>query len=282
MSLLGRLLYPDLTLNSKKVSSTLTGKTILITGATFGIGEAVARQLMHYNVHLILVARTTEKLLSLKTESESLPAKVDIFICDFYIEESITELCQQLRCFRIDFFLSNAGKSLMRSLKESSSRVDDLKKTMLVNYLAPAQLILLLIEDFKKANTHIVNVSTYNVLMNTPPQWSAYVSAKKAMHSWFKSNTAELVLMNITVSNIYLPLVESRMKDANKTYKNTPAMRLNSAAVAIINGLINRNYHFKPWWHVPFQIILLLINPFWNRYWYTQMKKKTHVSNRSF
>lgn len=274
MSLPGRLLYPNLTVNSKKVSSTLTGKTILITGATFGIGEAVARQLMQYNVHLILVARTSEKLLSLKAEAQSLPVKVDIYICNFYIEESITDLCQQLRPFRIDYFVSNAGKSIMRSLKDSSTRFDDLKKTVAVNYLAPAQIILMLMEDFRKAKTHIVNVSTYNVLMNTPPTWSAYVSSKKAMHSWFKGNTPELALMDITVSNIYLPLVESRMKDANITYKNTPAMRLDSAVVAVINGLINRHYHFKPWWHVPFQVTLFLLNPLWNRFWYSRMKRR--------
>ena len=73
---LHRILYPSIQLNPEKVTAALKGKVILITGATFGIGEALTRKLMHYHVHLILVARTSEKLLSLKQESLSLPAEV--------------------------------------------------------------------------------------------------------------------------------------------------------------------------------------------------------------
>jgi short-subunit dehydrogenase len=124
-----------------------------------------------------------------------------------------------------------------------------------------------LIKSFRKAQTHIVNISTYSVLMKTPPKWSAYISSKKAMHSWFESNMPELTSLNVTVSNIYFPLVESRMKDANQNYKDVPAMPMDTAVATIIKGLLNRNYHFKPWWHVPFQVGLFLITPFWATCW---------------
>jgi short-subunit dehydrogenase len=274
MSLLARLLYPSVVISPKEVSMALEGKTILITGATFGIGEGLVRRLMHYNVHLILVARTSEKLSILEDESQSLPAQVTTLTCDLNVEANINELCKNLKSVRIDYFISNAGKSTIRSLRESRSRFDDYKKTIAVNYLAPVQLILTLMEVFSKARTHIVNVSTYNVLMNTPPKWSAYVSSKKAMYSWFNSNMPELVLMNITLSNIYLPLVESRMKDANKNYKDTPAMHMDTAVAIIIKGLIKRRYHFKPWWHVPFQIVLFLLNPFWHRFWQGRIRQE--------
>jgi short-subunit dehydrogenase len=69
MSLQARILYPPVIFNERKASTRLNGKTILITGATFGIGEALVRYLFSYEVTLILVARTTEKLLAIKTES---------------------------------------------------------------------------------------------------------------------------------------------------------------------------------------------------------------------
>lgn len=262
-----RFIYPLITLDVRKASSQLRGKIILVTGATYGIGEALVRHLLRYEVKLILVARTTEKLLSLQDESLTLAAEVTTFTCDFYSEESISELCEKLKSVHIDYFVSNAGKSIMRSFKESVNRTHDYTRTIAVNYLAPVQLITTLSQNFKEAHTHIVNVSTYNVLMKTPPMWSAYVSSKKAMHSWIESNITELNSMNITVSNIYFPLVESRMKDANKSYEHTPAMTMNTATIILIKALLKTNYHFKPWWHVPFQMLLLLVNPLWNFYW---------------
>jgi short-subunit dehydrogenase len=273
MSLRARILYPSVILNKRKAFTRLKGKTILVTGATFGIGEALVRHLFHYEVTLILVARTTEKLLALKNESSAHAAKAITFCCDFYNEEGISELCDKLKSIHIDYFISNAGKSIMRSFEESINRTHDYRRTMAVNYLAPVQLVTMLAESFKIASTHIVNVSTYNVLMKTPPKWSAYVSSKKAMHSWIESNTLELAAINITVSNIYLPLVESRMKDANKSYAATPAMSMDTAVVVIVKGLLNRNYHFKPWWHAPFQVAMALGDSLWNFYWSKYIRK---------
>lgn len=274
MSLRARIFYPSVVLNKTKTAAALKGKTILLTGASFGIGETLVRTLLEYEVRLILVARTSEKLLALKNASLVRPAEVTTFYCDFYNDESVMGLCDELRTIPIDYFISNAGKSVMRPLRESIHRPDDHRRTMAVNYLAPVQLIMGLVESFRDARTHIVNISTYNVLMKTPPGWSAYVSSKKAMHSWFEGNLPELASMNITVSNIYLPLVESRMKDANKTYVNTPAMSMDTAVAVILRGLVNKSYSFKPWWHVPFQIMLFLARPWWNVYWSKHARKK--------
>lgn len=274
MSLRARILYPSVILNKAKVATALKGKTILVTGASFGIGEVLVRTLFEYEVTLILVARTTAKLLALKNESLGRRAKVTTFHCDFYSEKNISELCIELKSIPIDYFISNAGKSIMRSLRESVHRRDDYRRTMAVNYLAPVQLMAGLSESFQNAGTHIVNVSTYNVLMRTPPGWSAYVSSKKAMHSWLEGNIPELTSMNITVSNIYLPLVESRMKEANRTYAQTPAMSMDTAVAIIVKALLNKNYHFKPWWHVPFQVLLFLASPWWHVYWSKHIKRQ--------
>ena len=268
------LLFPEINLDQEKVAKCLDQKTILITGATFGIGEALVRYLLHYNVRLILTARTTEKLLALKNESLTLAAEVTTFTCDFYSEESVSELCRNLQPMRIDYFISNAGKSIMRSFVESIDRFHDYKKAIAVNYLAPVQIICALTETFKEAQTHIVNITTYSVLMRTPPKWSAYISSKKAMHSWLESNLPEFEWLNLKVSNLYLPLVESRMKDANPKYKDTPAMSMDTAVAIIIKSLVKPNYNFRPWWHAPFQVVLFLGNPFWNRFWKRQLRQR--------
>src|SRR5690606_21282468 len=144
---------------------------------------------------------------------------------------------------------------------------------MAVNYLAPVQLITNILNSLAKNRTHIVNVSTYNVLMKTPPGWTAYVSSKKAFNSWIEGNLPELQAMNITANSIYLPLVESRMKDTNVRYGNTPAMTMETAVIHLIRGMTRRNYNFKPWWHRPFQIFMLVLGPFWNFYWRRRLRK---------
>lgn len=259
-----------------KHNGAIIGKTILITGASYGIGNALTRYLFKYRVHLVIVARSEDRLIELKKEADSMAAEVTLFTCDFYDQANVRQLATKLRDIRIDYFISNAGKSLERWALESADRFDDYNRTITVNYLAPVQLISHLLEHFKQHRTHIVNVSTYNVLMKTPPKWSAYVSSKKAMHSWFESNKAELAIMNITVSTVYLPLVESRMKDANPRYKRVKGMKMDHAVRVIVQAMTARNYDYKPWWHIPVQIGLTLTSPFWNVYWRRQIKKKLY------
>nr|HPH33631.1 hypothetical protein [Chitinophagaceae bacterium] len=59
---LDSFLFPVRTVNLKKLAAAVSNKTILITGASFGIGAELAIRLSHYPVKLILLARTKEKL----------------------------------------------------------------------------------------------------------------------------------------------------------------------------------------------------------------------------
>jgi short-subunit dehydrogenase len=260
----------------KSTAWQLEGKTILITGASYGIGEALTKHLLQRNLHLIIVARSTDRLQRLKEESRLQTANVTVYTCDFYNEESIRELTTKLRGAPIDYFVSNAGKSIMRTAEESAGRIHDYRRTIAVNYLAPVQLISELLPDFERSHTHIVNVSSYNVLMRTPPKWGAYVSSKKAMHSWFESNKPELAGKNITVSTIYFPLIESRMKEANPHYRGVKAMKMDQAVDVIVKALMDRHYNYKPWWHIPAQIGLFFSGPLWNTYWRTRLGRKRY------
>jgi FlaA1/EpsC-like NDP-sugar epimerase len=86
-NLLEKILFPSTYLNKKKLRSKLKGKTILITGASSGIGEQVAYLLADIDAHLILVARREEKLLTIKSEIEKKAAVVSIFRADLTNKE---------------------------------------------------------------------------------------------------------------------------------------------------------------------------------------------------
>lgn len=90
----------------------LTGKTALITGASSGIGETMARQLAALNCPLVLVARRTERLESLKLELEQKHSiKVTTISIDLSVAgsaQSLYDQCQQQQ-LQIDILINNAG-----------------------------------------------------------------------------------------------------------------------------------------------------------------------------
>ncbi|WP_207764459.1 SDR family NAD(P)-dependent oxidoreductase [Raineya orbicola] len=92
--LLEKILFPTSKINQKRLEKAIQGKTILITGATFGIGEATAYLLAVSGVHLVLVARSEEKLVFLKNELEKKACRVSIFRADLYEETQVKELNQ--------------------------------------------------------------------------------------------------------------------------------------------------------------------------------------------
>ena len=91
------LLFLPTRLNRKKLENIVKNKTILITGATFGIGEKLAYQLANTGANLILVARTEEKLNQIKIEIEASGGKVEIFPTDLTQTESVEKLNQYHR-----------------------------------------------------------------------------------------------------------------------------------------------------------------------------------------
>jgi len=90
----------------------LTGKTALITGASSGIGETMARQLAAMNCPLVLVARRTERLESLKIELQQKHGiQVTTISLDLSIAgsaQSLYDQCQQQQ-LQIDILINNAG-----------------------------------------------------------------------------------------------------------------------------------------------------------------------------
>lgn len=249
-TLLENLLFPPTYLNKKKLKSILDCKTILITGASFGIGEQLSYLLAEFNIHLILVARTEEKLITMKSEIEKKDAKVSIFPADLRNTEEIQALLQFIHQLSegLDLLISNAGISIRRSINDSLDRYHDFTRTMAINYFVPVQLILSLIPLLKKNRGHIINISTINVLLLPFPYWSAYQASKSAFNTWFRSVAPELNVMGISTTSIYLPLVKTRMILPTYSYKNFPAMSPKHVGKIICRSIYTKRRKYRPWW----------------------------------
>lgn len=249
-SFLEKLLFLQTPLNKEKLNNELNGKTILITGASSGIGEQVAYLLADFEVHMVLAARRKEKLLTMKAEIEKEAAKVSVFSADLrnHVEmEGLLTFIHQLPD-GLDVVVSNAGLSIRRSIYQSLDRNHDFTRTMAINYFAPVQLLLSVIPLLEKKQGHIINISTINVLMLPFPYWAAYQASKSAFDTWLRSAAPELNAAGITTTSIYLPLVKTPMILPTKAYQNMPAMSALHAAKIICKSMYTKRKKYRPWW----------------------------------
>lgn len=128
-------------------------RTIVITGASDGIGAAAARQLAGAGVRLIVVGRSPGKARSVAST-----AGAEHLVADFTGLDEVRELAVQLQgsCDRIDVLANNAGGVFAGPATTS----DGFERTLQVNYLAPYLLTNLLMGPLLAGRATVVNTSS--------------------------------------------------------------------------------------------------------------------------
>lgn len=171
----------------------LQGKVIWLTGASSGIGEALAYELARRKIKLILSARRKEELERVKGNCHPL-AQPEIKLLPFDLAEAgnlqlIAEAAVQL-FGHIDILINNGGISQRSLTKDTLVNVD--RKIMEVDYFGTITLTKYLLPHFLKRKTgHYVVVTSAMGIIGTPYR-SGYAAAKHALHGFFDSLRAEL------------------------------------------------------------------------------------------
>ncbi len=259
------LFFPFLRFSRSQLQHNLAGKTVLITGASYGIGECLAEILAETPAHLLLVARTEAKLMEVKQRVEAKGGQADIFPCDLRNTTEVEALLARLHQLPggVDIFVSNAGKSIRRSIFASLDRLHDFTRTMNLNYFGPVQLMLGLIPTLAARRGHVINISAVNVLLIPAPEWAAYQASKTAFDQWFRCVSPELHARGVHTTSIYLPLVRTRMIEPTQAYRNLPAMEPEQVAQLICQAILSRRRTYAPWWLMPGQLASVLLRPLW-------------------
>ncbi|TFD95971.1 SDR family NAD(P)-dependent oxidoreductase [Jeotgalibacillus sp. R-1-5s-1] len=258
-------MFPHRPLHKKKLRSHLKGKTVVITGASSGIGEQTATLFAGPEVHLILIARREDKLQAIKKDLIKKGAHVTIMSADLRDDAELNKVTHELlQLERLDVLVSNAGLSINRSLEASQDRFHDFTRTMAINYFAPVKLVLELMPLLAKSKGQIINVSTINAILSPLSGWAAYQSSKGAFDIWFRSSEIELNRLGIRTSTVYFPLVRTPMIEPTASYRKAPAMHAEHAAELIGRLIIcNKKIH-KPWWLLPGQVASVFVRQ-WGR-----------------
>lgn len=263
--LLEQLLFPRKRVPTRRLQAALSGKTVLLTGASYGIGAQTARLLAMESVTLILVARTEARLEALARELAPTGAQVQYHALDLTDGAAVDELVAQLLASSagVDVVISNAGRSILRSVYAATDRLHDYERTMQLNYLAPVRLLLPLLPLLTARGGQLIHVSAANVLLLPAPYWSAYQASKVAFDHWFRSVGIELRARGVQCSTAYFPLVRTRMIAPTAAYQSVPAMSPEQAAVVLARLVAYRQRQFKPWWLVFGQVGSGLFRGLW-------------------
>lgn len=131
----------------------MAGRTIVITGASDGVGAAAARRLSRSGEQVVVVGRSPGKTAAV---ADALGA--DSFVADFADLAQVRELATRLLAAypRIDVLANNAGG--MMNSRETT--VDGFEKTLQVNHLAPLLLTTLLIDRLVESKATVLNTSS--------------------------------------------------------------------------------------------------------------------------
>ncbi|WP_198938098.1 SDR family NAD(P)-dependent oxidoreductase [Mycobacterium sp. IS-836] len=257
-----RLANPARISDPDKLRAAVCGNTVMVTGASYGIGEATARRLAAAGATVLVVARSAERLDDLAASINAGGGKAVAYPTDLTDEAAVSALTKQVTedYGALDIVVSNAGKSLRRSLHHQYDRPHDFQRTIDINYLGPIWLLLGLLPAMRENGVgHIVNVSSVAARVVPGPQWGAYQASKGAFDRWLRSVAPELHADGVDVTSVYFALVRTRMIAPTPILGRLPGLSPDEAADAIAKTIIERPRSNEPPWLWPAELASVLL-----------------------
>ena len=242
-----------------RLRAAVSGKTVLVTGASYGLGEATARKLGAAGATVLLVARSADKLAALAASSGGRAVAYPAGLTDL---TAVAALAKKLTENHgpMDVVVSNAGKSIRRSLHLQYDRPQDFERTIGVNYLGPVRLLLGLLPAMRgRGSGHIVSISTIGVRTAPGPRWGTYLASKSAFDVWLRSVEPELRADGVHVTSVYMTLVHTPMSDPTPILRRMPGLSAEQAADIVAKAIIDRPGRVQPWWVWPIEISSMLL-----------------------
>lgn len=222
----------------------IEGKTVVITGASRGIGEASALALAARGARVCLVARREDELDRVRRRIEDAGGTAWIHAADLSDMAAVDACAAAILAAHgpVDILVNNAGRSIRRPVREALERFHDYERVMRLNYFAAVKLTLAFLPGMlERRSGHVVNVSSVSTLLPTP-RFSAYVASKCALEGFSRSLAAELVDEGVHVSLVHFPLVKTNMSAPTAIYRYLPQLEVDEAAAWIVKAIERRPF----------------------------------------
>ncbi|HZZ51861.1 MAG TPA: SDR family NAD(P)-dependent oxidoreductase [Pseudonocardia sp.] len=250
-SLLGRLSAPPMLRDQSRLAAEIRGKVVLVTGASYGLGAAIARMCGDAGAVVVMCARSATELSSVAGSIRAKGGIAHAYPTDLADERAVRELAARVlrEHGHVDVLLHNAGKSMNRAIHLSYRRPKDLDSMAGVNYLGPVRLTLALLPYMRERRSgHIINISTAGVLAFPAPRWGFYLSTKKAFEWWLRSLAPEIRSDGIACTQYYLGHVYTRMSAPDRMLRRVPGQAPDDAALGVGMAMVRRprSVAFRP------------------------------------
>ncbi|GAA4822576.1 SDR family NAD(P)-dependent oxidoreductase [Nocardioides caeni] len=201
-------------------ASPLAGRTVLVTGASSGIGEATSRAAAARGAHVLLAARREPELERVRREIVEDGGRASSYVVDMTDGASVDALVEQLLAEHgvVDYVVNNAGHSIRRSLELTHDRFHDFERMMAVNYFGPVRLTMGLLPAMREQRFgHVVNIVTWGNQIRAP-KFAPYIAAKTALDVFGRILGREAFFDNVTCTNMRVAIVQTAMIGPTKEY----------------------------------------------------------------
>lgn len=231
-------------------------KTIIITGATSGIGLALTEKLAALGANLILISRSEHKLFSLKADLNQFSAShVQVYPVDLIDRRASQVVFQKIiqSNQQIDAIINNAGLGIFEAAHLTSA--DDIERMFQLNVHSIIDALTAMIPVYtKQGHGHIINIASFAGKMATPKS-AVYSASKAAIIAYSNAVRLEIETKDILVTTVNLGPVRTpffNQADPSGTYqKAVSSYMLEPSHVAdkIIKNLFKRKREINlPWW----------------------------------
>jgi NAD(P)-dependent dehydrogenase (short-subunit alcohol dehydrogenase family) len=227
----------------------LTGKRILVTGASSGIGEAGAVKLAREGARVIVVARRRELLDAVVERIVAAGGDATALACDLSDLDAVDALVADVneKFGGVDVLINNAGRSIRRPLAESLERWHDVERTMALNYYSPLRLIRGFAPAMReRRDGHVINVSTWGVLSESSPLFSVYNASKAALTAVSRVVETEWSQDGVHATTLFYPLVKTPMIAPTRAYDGLPGLTADEAADWMVTAARRRPVRIAP------------------------------------
>ena len=207
----------------------LSGKTILVTGGTDGIGLQLARQLKAKGATVITSGRNLERVAATQAEG------FEVIAVDLSTQAGVDALLGGIGDRPIDVLINNAGAGSDHDFREATPDLADNDASIFLNLNAPVHLITRLMPTLKaRPEAMIVNV-TSGLAIAPNAGGAVYCATKAGLRSYTQSLRAQLAGTNVHVLEALPPVVETKMT-AGRADKKMSAADCAAAFILAMEG----------------------------------------------
>jgi len=232
----------------------LKNKTIVLTGASRGLGKEIAIKLAHENARLILIARSMDELLLVQKEIQKTTCNIPVIkSCDISVEQDVKSLSEFIgsRFETIDILINNAAIGIHRESETICN--SDMKKLFEVNFFGQFYLIKSLLPLIKQSKCgYILNVGSLVSKVSFSYN-SLYAATKSALAGFTQGLRLELKKYQIKVGIIHPGLMNTsfQTQETDRSGKLPSILflkpdKIANSCIRMIKKRQTIKYHSKP------------------------------------